>query len=359
LNTLFVDRLARRASAISRRALLPGVALLFAGQALPVTAKKGKNKNKKKCRKPSVRCGKSCCVNGECQFKVKGKRWILQADCTITQTIEIPKGITIDGNGKTIAMSGPNSGYTLAGLLVVGGRANVVNLTIDGSGLSEQCAFDGSDPGAISFGQASGRIENVSIANVYCIGAIMASVYETTRVHTISVARSRVTADPPPGQIGMGINFSGVGGKHLVATITDSEFIDAAILLSDNIEGTVEGCDVAKGYIDARRGAHVTVSNNTITDCLTGVFAEEPGSVLHVTGNTIIGPDDDQNVVIAGIDFRPGTSGSASGNAISNYFVDGPGPSVGCGISVATGATPTIGTNTFPSPGNEQNVCGG
>lgn len=76
---------------------------------------------------------------------------------------------------------------------------------------------------------------------------------------------------------------------------------------------------------------------------------------MAVRGNTITGPDDDQGQLIAGIDFRAGSGGSATGNAISNYFVDG--PSFGCGIRVATGVTPTLDANTFPPPGNEQDVC--
>ena len=71
-----------------------GLARLTHGSEMVV----GKRK-RKKCRKPTVRCGKACCISSECRFKVKGNRWLLQENCTITRSIEVrPRGsMTIDG----------------------------------------------------------------------------------------------------------------------------------------------------------------------------------------------------------------------------------------------------------------------
>ena len=101
--------------------------------------------------------------------------------------------------------------------------------------------------------------------------------------------------------------------------------------------------------------APMKVANNTITDCVTGVTAYGTGTTMTVTGNTIVGPEAHPAVLSAGISFQAGSAGSASGNAISNYFTDGAGG--GCGIRVAPAVNPTLNANTFPAPGNEQDVC--
>jgi hypothetical protein len=321
-----------------------------------------RKKKRKKCKRGTSRCGKGCCIKGECIFKVKGNHWRLQADCTITRTIEAlnPKAITIDGQGHTITMVGAKTGFTGAGLLLVsgsaGGRADVINLTIDGAGLTEPCAVNSTDPidpAAITFGMTSGRIENVTIANINCTNAIAATLADAASSQTIKVANTRVSATPPAGRAGVGINISGVG--RLVASVSASTFTSAALLFNTNVEATVDGCTLASTFIGGLHGASVTVLNSTITNSTVGITAEGTGTTLRATGNTIVGPDDDQGRLISGIDFRPGSSGDVNGNAISNYFVDGSG--VGCGIRVATGVNPTIGTNTFPPPGNEQDVC--
>lgn len=354
-----------RFDAWTRRGVSLAAGTLLAGLVpLPGLAKKGKHKNKrKKCKKPKIKCGKKCFPPGDaCRFNKKGKRWILCADCTISQTIQLPNGVTLDGNGKTITMSGPKSGYAVCGVAAVvnpgeAGQANVVNLTLDGGGLSEPCSVDGSnEPCGIVFGQTSGRIENVTITNINCTAAILASVDGRTPERTIEVVNSRITADPPPGRGGFGINFSSIGAGRLVAHVSESEFTSAALLFNSNVEATVDGCSLTATSISGFNGAHVTVSNSTITDAGVGVSGESANTVMTVTGNTIVGPDDDDEFLVAGIQFGPGSSGSVSGNAISNYFDDSPG--VGCGIRVSADAGDvTIGTNTFPPPGNEQDVC--
>jgi hypothetical protein len=326
-----------------------------------VAAKNGKRE--KKCKRPSVRCGKACCVRGECLFKVKGKRWLLQADCAITRTIRISRGITVDGQGHTIAMAGAKTGYEGAGLLAVagsaGGRANVVNLTIDGAGLTGPCALNGSDPpdpAAIHFGQTSGRIEDVTIVNVTCTSAIAATASGSPVKHTIEVVNTRVTATPPADRAGVGINVGATGAARLVANIVNSEFTSAALLFNTNVDGTVDNCAITTGFIGGLHGANVTVKNTTITNAILGISAEGTGTTLTATGNTIVGPDDDMNLLITGIHFRPGSSGSVNGNAISNYVVDDSGE--GCGIRVDPGTGEvTIGTNSFPPPANERDVC--
>jgi hypothetical protein len=314
---------------------------------LPGVAKKRKNR-KKKCKKlfsPS-----------DCRFKKKGKRRILCADCTISQTIQLPNGITLDGNGKTITLSPAQSAQRLVGLLAVSGEANVVNLTIDGGASGETCVV-GDGPDGIHFQDSSGRIENVTIVNVNCGNAIAANVKASATERTIEVANSRVTAARPDPNSSTGVNFGTQGPGRLVASISDSTFTAAEVLFNGEVEATVDGCTLTATFISGLNGPHVTVTNTTITDAPVGIIGDGANTVMTVTGNTIVGPTDDPDVVVTGVDFRPGSSGSVNNNAISNYFVDDS-PSVGCGIRVAAGAGEvTFGANTFPPPGNEQDIC--
>jgi hypothetical protein len=309
-------------------------------------ARKRKNK-KKKCKKrfpPSA-----------CRFKKKGNRRILCADCTISQTIQLPNGVTLDGNGKTITLSPAQSAPRLIGLHAGSGEANVVNLTIDGGATGESCN-DGDGPDGIHFQDSSGRIENVTIVNVNCGNAIAANVSASSTERTIEVTNSSVTAARPDPNSNTGVNFGATGAGRLVARISDSTFTAAEVLFNGEVEATVDGCTLTATFLSGSNGAHVTVTDTTITESTVGIIGEGPNTVMTVTGNTIVGPDDDMDVLITGVDFRPGSSGSVSNNAISNYFVDG--PSVGCAIRVDPDAGEvSIGTNTFPPPGNEQNVC--
>jgi hypothetical protein len=313
---------------------------------LPGVAKKRKNK-KKKCKKlfsPS-----------ECRFKKKGKRRILCADCTINQPIQLPNGVTLDGNGKTITLAPAQSAQRLTGLLALSGEANVVNLTIDGGASGESCN-DGDGPDGIYFQDTSGRIENVTVRNLNCGNAFAANATAAAVEPTVEVANSRVTAARPDPNSNTGVNFGTIGPGRLVASISDSTFTAAEVLFNGEVEATVDGCTLTASFLSGSNGAHVSVADTTITDSTVGIIGDGPNTVMTVTGNTIVGPDDDMDVLITGVDFRPGSSGSVSNNAISNYFVDGPG--IGCGIHVdAAAGEVTIGTNTFPPPGNEQDVC--
>src|SRR5687767_14335392 len=112
------DAMIRRLGSVtSRRGTLRtatgGLATALALPSFDADAKK----KKKKCKKPKVKCGKKkCCVAGSvcaagacapgCTFvKTEGDTlWTLQADCAITKTIEIPDGVTLDGNDKTIRL---------------------------------------------------------------------------------------------------------------------------------------------------------------------------------------------------------------------------------------------------------------
>lgn len=141
-----------------------------------IAASKNKNKHAKQA---------AAAQDAACQIKKSRSTWKLQANCTITTTIEIPRGVTFNGNGKTITMTGPVSNYLRslpdgwsvnAGILANGGTANVKDLKLKGSGLTGTCPSffppaPGVTPEGISFINTSGTIDEVVVTDVRLDGA--------------------------------------------------------------------------------------------------------------------------------------------------------------------------------------------
>lgn len=321
-------------------------------------------KRKKKCKRGTSRCGKACCVKGECVFKVKKKRWLLQSDCTITRTIEIqsPAGLVIDGQNHTISMSGPKTGFHLAGLLVSsdeeGGQVDIANLTVNGAAVTGVCSVsptDPLDPNGIYIGNTSGKIDNVTLTDIPCTRALAITNNNVTPAQTFTVNNIHVATKLPAARAGLGLGAAANGPGRLTVSVTGSTFADSSVDFNSVVTATVDRCTLTKSAIAGLHGARVTVKNSKITNTTVGIYVQEGGTTLSATGNTVTGTGSGEGIETTGIDFRAGSSGSASGNAISNYLDSSPGNA--CGIRVAPGVSATIGSNTFPAPGNEFDVC--
>src|SRR5262245_6663971 len=96
-----------------------------------------------------------------CNFAVSGTTMTLKNDCTITETVMIPDGMTLDGMNHTMtAIVDPNTGTFNGGILIQteGTVAHLKNLTLDAPNLpgdSQGC------PGWVGvFFSASGSITN-------------------------------------------------------------------------------------------------------------------------------------------------------------------------------------------------------
>lgn len=264
---------------------------------------------KKPCKKPKVKCGSKCCVAGAvcangkcapgCQFTKTATTWTLKGKCTATKTITIPDGVTLDGNGKTIACTGRLSAYDLACLKALDAH----DLTLDGSKLAGSC--DADFVAGIFFFGGTGEIRNATITNFAC----------------------------------------GTGVEVFGGTLT--------------ISGTT--IENVLGGVRLNGGGTVTADDNTITNASAGLDATGNGVSLIATNNTIVGPGlavPAEAQATIGIYYVDGATGTIDGNTISNYIDIAPG-FTSCGIQIAENAgAVTIGTNTFPDPpGNEQNVC--
>jgi hypothetical protein len=269
--------------------------------------KKGKGKNKKKCKKPKVKCKKKCCKAGqvcaggkcatappaeECQFTKTATLWTLESNCSITKTIEIPDGVTLDGNNKTIIMNGAVANYlkdvpddwaVAAAVLANGGSANVHDLTIRGGNLTGSCS-ETLIPEGLSFINTSGEIRNVTveeialggsepcgfgitatgtggqtvtIEDVTASGCPNAGVLGLTRANTpgstVNVDGATVTYDGPPSFVGFGTAGIKYRGGRIAGTIANAEV---------SIEG---GIGIAVTGLGQMTGQVVEISDVTIS----------------------------------------------------------------------------------------------
>lgn len=99
-----------------------------------------------------------------CDWVLQGRVHVLQADCQVTETLEIPDGVTIDGQRHRIEVADPASGPFAGAVFLARGRlAHVRDLTIDGSRLGPACHSGARRLTGILFDGASGTIERVSI----------------------------------------------------------------------------------------------------------------------------------------------------------------------------------------------------
>ena len=121
------------------------------------------------------------------------------------------------------------------------------------------------------------------------------------------------------------------------------------------VTGTVTHSTVrGEDYGVSASGATVTVEGNTLDRVGRGVVVV--GAVTGtVRDNTITGLGTDPDGV-NGVLYSGGAGGEVSGNTISDFRNVAAG--TGCGIRIAADAgAATFGLNTFPPPGNTQDVC--
>jgi parallel beta-helix repeat protein len=103
----------------------------------------------------------------DCTFTTNNSWMILDGDCTTDETILVPDGFTLNGNGYTITAVDPVGGHFLGAIVTNSGTtAHVRNLTIDTDNLSNSCDAGGDRLRGIMFEGASGSIMNNRILNL-------------------------------------------------------------------------------------------------------------------------------------------------------------------------------------------------
>jgi hypothetical protein len=95
-----------------------------------------------------------------CIFSRTRERWTLQADCEITAPLDVPAGISLDGHGYVISLSGDAERFGSAAIRAASGE--IFDLTVDGSELLDSAPEYFA---AIALA-APARFSNVTVRNI-------------------------------------------------------------------------------------------------------------------------------------------------------------------------------------------------
>ena len=103
----------------------------------------------------------------ECTFTTVGTTMTLNGDCVTDDTIFVPNGFTLDGDGYTITAIDPTGGHFLGAVIKNGGTtAHVTNLTVTTSNLADVCDGGNDRLRGILFDGADGSITNNTVVDI-------------------------------------------------------------------------------------------------------------------------------------------------------------------------------------------------
>lgn len=259
------------------------LAELVAGGALAVAAGTGPGALAKKKMK-------------NCQFAKSNTTWKLKKSCTAKKELVIPDNVSLDGNGKTITLSGPLANFAGIGVSV----GSAFNLSIDGSKLSGSCLPE-EFAGLHSTG---GSLQNVGVIHLPC--------------------------------------GTGIVGKAAPLTISDSgcQFIT--------------GLGIAIHHVASITHTMVSACDSGIL--ASGPEAVAAVDSCSVFGN---GPSGGLPAQTDGITFTDGAGGSVSGTEITGFNSTPASGFTSCGILFMPTAASTIllANLNFPDPHCDANIC--
>lgn len=164
----------------------------------------------------------SVAASAACSFTTVKKTMTLNGNCTVTSSLIIPNGYTLDGAGYTITANDPIGGHFKGGIIQNGGAvANVTNVTLTASGLADVCDGGADRLRGILFDGASGSVTNVKALNINqgASGCQEGNAIEV-RNFGASATTNRVTID---GNTATGYQKTGiVANGDVDATITNN-----------------------------------------------------------------------------------------------------------------------------------------
>ncbi len=105
----------------------------------------------------------------DCTFTTSGSVMTLAGDCTTDETISVPDGMTLDGNGNTITAVDPSGGtFDRAVVEAEGSEAHINRLGVTTDSLANVCKSSSPDNRlrGILFDGASGSITHSEVTNI-------------------------------------------------------------------------------------------------------------------------------------------------------------------------------------------------
>lgn len=233
---------------------------------------------------------------GECQFTQSGSTLTLQDDCTTDETISVPVGFTMDGDGHTITAVDPDAGHFIGPVLTnagTGGDVSIRDVTVTASGLANVCDDASERLRGILLDGVGGSIENTVVTGV-----------------------RQGTSGCQEGNAIEVRNFTAGGGVPTTKVV-------------------------------------VTVSANTVGDYQKNGITINGGTIATVTGNSVTGDGPVDYIAQNGIQIGYGATASVQDNVVSGNSYTG--VEVACGLLMYDAAGVKQKKNTLAD--NEKSVC--
>jgi hypothetical protein len=233
---------------------------------------------------------------GACQVEISGTTYRLLDDCITDQTLLIPDGFTLDGDGHTITAIDPAGGHFIGAIVRnEGSTAHVTDVTVTASALADVCDAGASRLRGIMLEGASGSVTNTTVTGVR------------------------------QGQSGC----------------QEGNAIEVR-----NFE--------ADGATPASPRASVTISGNTVTDYMKNGITANGGIAATITGNTVAGDGPISFIAQNGIQVGFGATASVQGNAVSGNDYT-PTDWLACGLLFFEASGVKAAKNSYS--GNEKDLC--
>ena len=257
-----------------------------------------------------------------CTFTPVKKTMTLKGNCTTDASIVVPNGFTLDGAGFTINGIDPAGDHFKGGVIQNGGAvANVTNLKITTSGLSDSCDGGADRLRGILFDGASGSITNNQVFNVnQNQGVVLSGCQEGNAIETRNFGAS-------PTTIRVVIDSNTISGYQKTGVVANGN-TDATI--TDNVvTGAGPNFYIAQNGIQVGFGATGMVKRNQVSGNSYSGNSDASGGIL-VVGGPGYGGDFCVNVQVD----KNTLTGNDVGVFVSQYEADFSAPATATNIKV-------------------------
>lgn len=249
----------------------------------------------------------SASATTNCVFVTTTKAMKLQAPCTTDETLLIPNGVTLDGQGFKITAIDPPGGNFQGAILRNGGKsANVTNIFLR-TNLADFCNTEENKVVGIQFDKAAGTISSVNITMNKAAGASTCSEGVAVKAQSVpfstkstylkvTVKNSTLNNNQLAGVVGVG-NVTLRVDTNLIKNTTGAAVAHRGVELSDGVKGYVVNNQVLRnshaplnndpGYgILLNNVAQTTVLTNTVNFNDIGI-RQIGGSKVTMKGNIV------------------------------------------------------------------------
>ena len=193
---------------------------------------------------------------GGCSYSEAGNTINLLGDCTTDQTILVPDGKTLEGNGHTITVVDPSDGHFLGAVVQnAGGIASVNNLTVTARNLVTACDDFPNSLAGIRLDGASGAITNNTVTGLQQ-GSSGDGCQEG---NAIEVRNTAVTGTPQVTVTGNTVSKYQKTGVLIKGQVS-------AVVTGNTITGYGPVSFIGQNGVQVSFGATAQVGSNTISD---------------------------------------------------------------------------------------------